>query len=465
MNKFRITLLAAALLLLALPPVFGMLTETQVRERIDTLNANEQLDVRLESYDRGWFTSRALLSVAPPQPADPSVGETFAALFSQPMAVAVDFNHGPVSLQDGFFLGVSELLARPAAEQPGAAAGDPGGAPIPFEFEAQSTFGGDLHFLARLLPFDRDIGADSVSFSGGSIGGTVTGRRITARAQAETFQYRTGAATLSVQGVAASADNELLTRYLMPGTVELSVQRASVELGLGAASSPVFDASGISFTSSTALDADAGLLDGTVSLGFDRTRVGSDTDITDAAFEAAAQSLDVPALGALYAAYAEGASTPGGQSPPPDAIEPAIVRLLEREPSASVDPLRFDWNGDAFEAEVFLEANPAAWPVDLDDGGLWATLVNGTAELSAAKPLAERLAVQIVKSQLTARLMEGDSIPFEALDTMAEAQAGLVLTMLSAQGLLEDTGSLYRARVVLENGLMTINGQPLPFGL
>ena len=463
MNKFRITLIVVALVLLGLPPVFGMLTESQVRARVESLNANEQLDVRIESYDRGWFTSRSLLTVAPPQPPEPSPGEALAALFAQPMAVAVDFNHGPVSVQDGFFLGVSELLARPAEEQPGAAPGD---APIPFEFEAQSTFGGDLHFLARLLPFDRELGTDAVTFSGGSVGGTVTGRRITARAQADTLQYRTGAATVSVQGIAAAADNELLTRYLMPGTVELTVQRMSVELGFGAASSAVFDASGFDFGSSVALDSDAGLLDGAVHFAFDRTRLGEDTTITDAVFDAAVQGLDVAALESWY--EAEAAAGPG-QAPRPEAIETAIVRLLEHEPSASVDPLRFSLNGDEFDAEVFLEANPAGWPqsgpVDLADGRLWAMLVNGSAELSAAKPLAERLAVQIVKSQLTTRLMEGESIPFEALDTMAEAQAGLVLAMLSAQGLLEDTGSLYRAEVLLENGEMTVNGRPLPFGL
>jgi len=38
-----------------------------------------------------------------------------------------------------------------------------------------------------------------------------------------------------------------------------------------------------------------------------------------------------------------------------------------------------------------------------------------------------------------------------------------MLGMLSAQGMIEDTGNLYRTSVSFDNGRITVNGQPLPF--
>jgi len=54
MKKVAIYSVAAvALLLLALPPVLGMLTESQVRARVAALEASGVLKVSLRSYERG----------------------------------------------------------------------------------------------------------------------------------------------------------------------------------------------------------------------------------------------------------------------------------------------------------------------------------------------------------------------------------------------------------------------------
>ena len=65
MKKFRIILIAAVVLLVALPPVFGMLTESQVRAQAESLRERGRLLVAVEQYDRGWFTSRALRGSSP----------------------------------------------------------------------------------------------------------------------------------------------------------------------------------------------------------------------------------------------------------------------------------------------------------------------------------------------------------------------------------------------------------------
>src|SRR5689334_19844551 len=65
MKKVAIYAIAAvALLLLALPPVLGMLTESQVKARIAALDSSGVLRASLRTYERGWFRSRARMSLA-----------------------------------------------------------------------------------------------------------------------------------------------------------------------------------------------------------------------------------------------------------------------------------------------------------------------------------------------------------------------------------------------------------------
>src|SRR5690554_4513063 len=60
MNKPAIALGGAlAVALLGLPPVLGMMTESQVAQRVESLRGHPLVTAELESFDRGWFGSRA----------------------------------------------------------------------------------------------------------------------------------------------------------------------------------------------------------------------------------------------------------------------------------------------------------------------------------------------------------------------------------------------------------------------
>jgi uncharacterized protein YdgA (DUF945 family) len=88
-------------------------------------------------------------------------------------------------------------------------------------------------------------------------------------------------------------------------------------------------------------------------------------------------------------------------------------------------------------------------------------LLDSRAELDVSKVLAQRLATLAMRMQ-----MAGDpSIPPQQAEYMAEAQAGLILVTLVAQGVLTDTGDAYRAELRFADGALALNGRPLPFGL
>ena len=81
--------------------------------------------------------------------------------------------------------------------------------------------------------------------------------------------------------------------------------------------------------------------------------------------------------------------------------------------------------------------------------------------MRVSKPLAATLAMLAARQQLGS----DDSIPPDQLDYMAEAQSGLMLTMMVGQGVLVEDGDGYRTELQFRDGALTLNGNPLPFGL
>jgi uncharacterized protein YdgA (DUF945 family) len=88
-------------------------------------------------------------------------------------------------------------------------------------------------------------------------------------------------------------------------------------------------------------------------------------------------------------------------------------------------------------------------------------LFNAKADLRVSRVLAAQLAAFSARMQLG-----GDpSIPPDQLEYMAEAQSGLMLTMLVGQGVLVEDGDHYRSAIDYTDGALTLNGNPVPFGL
>ena len=130
-----------------------------------------------------------------------------------------------------------------------------------------------------------------------------------------------------------------------------------------------------------------------------------------------------------------------------------------------LDPLRFRYGGEPFDGRVEVTTNPERLPpagtLSLDNPLMMLGLVDTKADVRLSKTLAGQLAT------LGARMQLGSdpTIPPDQLDYMAEAQSGLMLTMLVGQGVLIEDGDGYRTSVDYTDGTMTLNGNPLPFGL
>ena len=146
-------------------------------------------------------------------------------------------------------------------------------------------------------------------------------------------------------------------------------------------------------------------------------------------------------------------------------LGPHLERALKAGPSLTLDPLRFRYDDEPFEGRIEITTNTARLPpagtLTLDNPLLMLGLVNADADLRVSKPLAATLAMLAARQQLGS----DDSIPPDQLDYMAEAQSGLMLTMLVGQGVLVEDGDGYRSSLQFRDGTLTLNGNPLPFGL
>ena len=467
MNK--LALVAAALLVLsvlALPRVVGSITEARVRERVAAIDASPSAAAELTSFDRGWFRSSARIELG-------LVPDDFAALGGNAGAplgafgtlpIVVDFAHGPIAVLDGVHLGWSKMVARADAEAPDIADLEQTlGVPYLFEFRGHTSYSGKLRFDADAPPFELPVDAALLSFSGAMLAGTFAANRLTADAEVGSVAVASPTGTFAMRELRVSADNVLRSRYVMPGESALSI--ASVSIGGPLQGTlPVFEAANLSIRSNVDVDAAAELLEMRVNYNVDAIRA-QDTEVTAGALELRLHNVDVAAVEAYSAAATDAAAAGADPRTIVASVGPILERALKAGPSLALDPLRFRYDGEPFDGRLEITTNtarlPAAGTLSLENPLALLSLVNTQAEVRLSKALAVTLATLAARRQLGA----DRSVPPDQLEYMAEAQSGLMLTQLVGLGVLVEDGDDYRSVLDYTDGAVTLNGNPLPFGL
>jgi uncharacterized protein YdgA (DUF945 family) len=313
-------------------------------------------------------------------------------------------------------------------------------------------------------------GSNEVAFSGLLVEGTLDGDRVVAQGSIETFDYQSPLAGAAIEQFRMNADYRLRPNNIALGTSDVGIGRivvASPMLGAG----PLFNATGLRFSSNVDLDEAATLMRIVVNYGADTVAAGANVTLTETDFGIALEDLDAAAMQAYYATL-QGFGG-GAQPADPDAVlaelSAVLEQLLERGPSLTLNPIRFSMNGEPFSANVRVATDPAALPGgarNFLDPTLWLALASVNAEADVSKVLAQSFAEQFVRQQLAAAgAAAGAPMPEDELDAMAAAQAGLMLVALSGQGFLEDAGESYTATLQFTSGELTVNGTSVPLGL
>lgn len=453
-----------AVVLLAAPGLVGSSTEAHVRERVAAIDASARASAEVTSFERGWFRSTARIELRF-GPDDLQIGfdGAEAGLAAGTLPIRVDFAHGPIAVLDGLSFGWSKMIARLDTEAPGVVDLERTlGVPYVFEFRGRTGFFGGLDFDADAPPFDLPIDEVLVTFSGATLDGTFADPKLAATAEVAAVAFTSPTGTFAIQNLRAAIDNELRSPYVMPGDATFSIERVAVNEAGGAV--PVFEVANFRVASNIGLDTAGELMEMRVDYDLDSLRI-EQSNVTAAKVALVIRNLDVAAIEAYATAVENVASTTSDPGDLLATVAPELERALRTGPSLTLDPISFRLDAEPFEGRIAVSTNTARLPpvgaLDLDNPLLVLGLFDTDAEVRLSQALTRRLAMLFAQMQLA-----GDpGVPPEQLEYMAEAQSGLLLTMLVAQGVLVEDGNGYTSALKLTNGGLTLNGNALPFGL
>ncbi|HJR69267.1 MAG TPA: DUF945 family protein [Gammaproteobacteria bacterium] len=453
-----------AVVVLGAPGVVGSTTEARVRERVAAIDASDTASAELTSFERGWFRSTAKIELRfAPDDLQFAFDDAETGLAAGILPIHVDFAHGPVAVLDGVSFGWSKLVARLDTEAPGVVELERTlGVPYVFEFRGRTGFFGGLDFDADAPPFELPIDETLVTFSGAMLDGTFADPRLTANAHVAAVAFASSTGTFAIHNLRAGVDNELRSPYVMPGEATFSIER--VAIGETGSAVPLFEAANLRVASITGLDTAGELLEMRVDYDLDSVRI-EQSEVTAAKLGMAMRNLDAAALEAYGAALEDAAGTVSAPGELLATFAPQLERALRAGPSLTIDPISFELDAEPFEGRIAVSTNTARLPstgaLNLDNPLLVLGLFDTDAEVRLSKVLAQRLAMLFSQMQLA-----GDgATPPEQLEYMAEAQSGLLLTMLVAQGVLVEDGDGYASALQITNGALTLNGSVLPIGL
>lgn len=472
MKKLGLALVAAlAIVLLGAPFATGMLTESNLTQRVEAIDASPSLGATIVAYERGWTRSRVELELT----LGPQYAGRLEAAGIDPAAaklpIVVEILHGPISVADGFHAGMTRIVAHPDPEWSLAqTAMQRYGMPYIFEFRGQSGFGSRFDFEADVPPVDYAGPEGEILFSGLDVSGFAAGNQLVIGASSDRLSYQSMFASGSIDSIMYSAEYAFRGEDWPVSTTELAVGGIVATSPLLGAE-PLFEGHDIRISAGVALDPAGETIEVTTHYAAGSVSAGEEFALSDAELGVTLGNLDAE-LVREYSALA--AALRDGDTETMDVLASSAEELSQQivmsEPRASLDPIRFSMPEGSFEGNVTAtidsSAIPAGQPADLRDLAVLMTVLGVSADASVSKPLAQRLAVMALEGRIMATARESDeTLTPDQIRDIAGAQAGLILLNLVGQGFLADNGDAYSSSLRFQSGGVTINGAPLPLGL
>ena len=472
MRKLLIAIGIVLVAVMATPFVVGIIAEGTVRARLNAMNENQFIALRVDDYDRGWLKSRTRLQLG--------LGDSYLSqietMAQQPqvtellrnfaLPVIVEFTHGPILV--GEITGLGFLGVRAYA--------DPDsqiieltetflGVPYLFEFRGQAEFGDGFHFSGEIPPFEGGVADYSYEFSGVDVAGVSTLDHVEFEAVLEDASLQGPLLSAVLESLRLTSNSQLRPGTFSLGTSEATLGRlAVINPSLGA--SPMLSAENLSVATTVSENAEATHLDAEVAYRIGRMAIAEVFEVSDAALGLRAGHLDSAAVNEIVAAadWEQMANDPAAIMP---SVMPLIDRIVAGSPELAIDPLHFTLAQGDFTGRAHLQLVGSALPTgsisDFMNPTVAVQAINADAEITAAKPLVEMIARLVTSENMPPRIgPDGDSLPPEQLAAEVDAQAAQALGMLTAFGLLRDSGDDYSCALVLRDGALTANGQPVP---
>lgn len=469
-----ITIGIILVLLLASPFAIGMLTESNMREQLETYYTNALFEGRIDEYDRGWFSSTAriefglspryleqLEGVMPMQGASDAL-----AAFGIP--IIVEIAHGPVLMGESTGFGLVGVKAYTDPDSPMIQLAQTFlGVPYLFEFKGRSGFGSGFEFEGEVPEIRGAISDFGYEFSGVDLHGVARLGELEFEAVLGNLALQSPFASIVVDTLTVSSNLAGRRDRISLGTSEVGLARVVVINPLFGAE-PAFAADDFSISGTISQSEDGAYIDFDSLYRLSRIAVPEVIEIRDAALGLRIGHLETEALDSLYrmASEMDPLVSPEQMGM---LMLPLLDRLVAASPELTLEPVQFTMPDGSLDARVSVLLDGSALPTgstsDFMDMQVAMNALTAEADITIDKPLARLLAGLIVSENMPPTMLgpDGQPVPPEQQEAMIAAQAVQMLTTLTSLGIFSDTGTSYRSLLRLEDGAATANGQPIPF--
>lgn len=459
---------------LALPPVLGIMTESRFRESLTSMDEHVLIALDIESFDRGWFSSLARISVGiDPEYARTMMGvddatgsDGLAAAFvaDAKMPFIVDIDHGPLVLRNGPYVGLSRFVARPDPESEVVREVQTRLA-MPYLLEVRGRLGlaGRFGFEGEVPPIDYADEDGALFFSGMLVDGSYRGRNLLASGRIDELSFDSVDAAGEIRGVSFEGDTEWISQYLWIGVAEFGIDDIIVTNPL--LGEEMLSVDGLHIAADADVDEGGELMHARLSYTADRVEAEPEVVVTNAELTLAIDNFAVDALNAYNAALTT--LDPNDPLAALGFVQQFGAQLLEHDPRIAIAPLRFEYLGEPLNVDIEVRTAPGAAQggIDASNPMLLAGLLEATANATVSKTLAQQIATMVVEDQLAAALADQELPPGESIAQMAAQQAEVMLATFAGQGLIAETAETYTTSIEYAAGEITVNGTPLPLGM
>lgn len=453
------------LLLLVAPYGLGSLAESSVNRQIDLMAENPAMGIEITDYDRGWFKSRATIEVKPSEAYLQDAGNQnpmVQMILSQASApFEVELGHGPVLTLNGIGIGSYAVKATldPATEWVQMAMTNLN-VPYVFQLRGHAGFGSGFRFDGDIPAFETNAQGQTVTFSGLTFSGHTNGRETSFDSTSDRLALQSTFMNMALEGLRLNGDFERSDSSMSFGTGRLDVGRfVAINPLLGTQEVIALDNLGISAT--VGLN-DAENVDYGIAFEAGSMQIQDSPNFTDVAVGITLLNLDFAAFEQL-SQIASQTSSLGDPNVLAMQVLPLLDQIVATGPGLSLDPVGLTMDGGRLDGTINATIDPASLPtgqaMDLTDPNVLSAAVKADLELTAAKAMVVDLMAMNIRPQLAFSMPTATETQ---LETVSKQQAEQMIQGIVDQGMVADAGDNYSTTIVLENGVATVNGMPIP---